>query len=454
MSTLFFEWALLPEGWRPNVRITQRNGRIDQITPHSARQNGDGGGGIALPGMASLHSHSFQRGMAGLAEVRGPAGDSFWTWRQVMYRFLDVLDASDVEAIAAYAFMDMLEGGFTSVGEFHYLHHDVAGAPYANPAEHCERIAAAAAATGIGLTLLPVFYAHGGFGGLPPTQGQRRFISTPDSFLKLVEGARRAVAGLAGANVGIAPHSLRAATPDELAEVVTAPPAGPIHIHIAEQTKEVDDCLAWSGVRPVDWLMDHANVDERWCLIHATHLSAGEVRRIAASGAVAGLCPMTESNLGDGVFSGPDFLAQGGRFGVGTDSNIEITAAGELKQLEYSQRLLLRARNVLAPREGASTGQALYQAAATGGAQAMQRPCAALAVGQMADIVVLDAGHPDLAAATPERFVDAYVFVAGKAAIRDVYVQGQHIVQQGRHPLREAVSRRYVETLRRITATL
>lgn len=454
MSTLFFEWALLPEGWRPNVRLTQLDGQITQILPHSIRQSGDLGGGIALPGLASLHSHSFQRGMAGLAEVRGPAGDSFWTWRQVMYRFLDVLDADDIEAIAAYAFMEMLEGGFTSVGEFHYLHHDISGAPYTNPAEHCERIAAAASATGIGLTLLPVFYAHGGFGGLPPTHGQRRFLTTPDRFLAVVDGACRAVAGLPGARIGIAPHSLRAATPDELAAVVAASPTGPVHIHIAEQTREVDDCLAWSGARPVDWLMDHATVDERWCLIHATHLSAGEVRRIATSGAVAGLCPLTESNLGDGVFSGPDFLAQGGRFGVGTDSNIEIAAAGELKQLEYSQRLLLRARNVLAPCEGASTGQALYQAAVTGGAQAMQRPGAALAVGQIADIVVLEANHPDLAAATPEHFADVYVFVAGKAAIKDVYVQGQHVVQQGRHPLREPVTRRYVETMRRITATL
>ena len=454
MTTLFFDWALMPDGWRADLRLTLHDGVIGEIATGAIRQPGEAGGGIALPGLASLHSHSFQRGMAGLAEIRGPSGDSFWTWRQVMYRFLDVLTADDVEAIAAFAFMEMLEGGFTSVGEFHYLHHDRAGTPYANPAEHCERIAAAASATGIGLTLLPVFYAHGGFGAQPPNEGQRRFVNDPDRFLALVEGARRAVAPLPGANVGIAPHSLRAATPGELATIVAATPHGPVHIHVAEQTKEVDDCIAWSGTRPVDWLMDHAQVDDRWCLIHATHLSAGEVQRIATSRAVAGLCPLTEANLGDGIFSGADFMAQGGRFGVGTDSNIEVTAPGELKQYEYSQRLALRGRNIIAPCVGASTGQHLYECATAGGAQALGRRTGQIATGYDADLVTLDSANPDLAAADPQRFLDAYVFVAGKAAIADVYSRGQRVVAGGRHPLREGITQRYVAPLRRITAAI
>src|SRR5690606_11701310 len=293
-------------------------------------------------GLPNLHSHTFQRGMAGLAETRGPSGDSFWTWRQVMYGFLGALTPEDVEAVAAYAFLEMLEGGFTAVAEFHYLHHGPDGAPYANLAEHCERIAAAAETTGIGLTLLPVFYAQGGFGAQPANEGQRRLLNDPERFAQLLEGARKAVASLPDARVGIAPHSLRAVTPESLAAVLPLAEGGPVHIHIAEQVKEVEDCLAWSGRRPVEWLLDNAPVDGRWCLIHATHLTDAEVGGIARSGAVAGLCPITEANLGDGIFAGVEFAGQGGLYGVGSDSNIEITAPGELRQLEYSQRLALR----------------------------------------------------------------------------------------------------------------
>jgi formiminoglutamate deiminase len=408
--------------------------------------------GIALPGLASLHSHTFQRGMAGLAETRGPQSDSFWSWRQVMYRFLGALTPQDVEAIAAFAFMEMLEGGFTAVAEFHYLHHDRDGRRFANPAELSERIAAAAQETGIGLTLLPSFYAYGGFGAQPAAEGQRRFVNDPDRFIDLVERARRAVSGLPDAVVGIAPHSLRAVTPDTLRTVLAAHPEGPIHIHAAEQVREVEECLAWCGQRPVEWLLAHAGVDRRWCLVHATQMTVEESRALAASGAVAGLCPLTEASLGDGIFDGPTFIAARGRFGVGSDSNIEITAPGELKQLEYSQRLALRARNIFAEREGESTGARLYQDALAGGGQAAGRRIGALAEGFRADIVVLDADHPDLAAVSGDRWLDAYVFVAGKNAVDSVIVGGERVVEKGRHRARETVLARYGATMLRLAS--
>ena len=285
--------------------------------------------------------------MSGLAERRGPGADNFWSWRETMYRFALDMTPDQVEAVAAQAYVEMLEAGFTRVGEFHYLHHAPDGRPYDDVAEMSARIVAAADATRIGLTLLPVFYAHSGFGGAPPGDAQRRFICDLDLYARLVERARGLVRTLDGADLGLAPHSLRAVTPGELEAVGALAPERPLHIHIAEQVAEVDACLAWSGARPVEWLLDHADVGPRWCLIHATHMTPDETRRLAASGAVAGLCPITEANLGDGLFNAPDFVGRGGRFGIGTDSNVQIALADELRLLEYGQRLFHRARNVL-----------------------------------------------------------------------------------------------------------
>lgn len=452
MRRLILDHALLSHGWARNVGLDVEGGTIAAVHPEAGAEGRERIAGIALPGLPNLHSHTFQRGMAGLAETRGPEGDSFWTWRQVMYRFLGSLNPDDVEAIAAFAMMEMLEGGFTALAEFHYLHHDADGRAYADIAELSGRIAAAAQETGMGLTLLPVFYAQGGFGGAAPTEGQRRFINDVEGYARLLDGARKAVAGLDDAVVGIAPHSLRAVTPESLREVVAMAGEGPVHIHIAEQVKEVEDCLAWSGQRPVAWLLDHAPVDRRWCLIHATHLDAREVRGIAGSDAVAGLCPITEANLGDGIFEGVDYLAAGGRFGVGSDSNIEISAPGELKQFEYSQRLRHQARNVLAGHEGQSTGRALYDKALAGGAQALGRRIGTIAAGHRADLVVLDAGHPDLVAVSDDRWIDSYVFVAGKAAIDTVLVAGSPVVRSGRHVKHEAIRARYARVMARILA--
>jgi formiminoglutamate deiminase len=450
MQKLILDQVLLPGGWAKNVAVDIDGGVISAVHPDSSVEGRKRIAGIALPGLPNLHSHTFQRGMAGLAETRGPVGDSFWTWRQVMYRFLGQLTPDDVEAIAAFAMMEMLEGGFTALAEFHYLHHDIDGRPYADVAELAGRIASAAHETGMGLTLLPVFYAQGGFAAAAPTEGQRRFINDVSSFSRLVEGARKAVSGLDDAVVGIAPHSLRAVTPESLSEVLAMRSTGPIHIHVAEQVKEVEDCMTWSGQRPVAWLLDHAPVDERWCLIHATHLDAEETRAMAESGAVAGLCPITEANLGDGIFNGPEYLEARGAFGVGSDSNIEISAPAELKQFEYSQRLKHRARNVLAQSEGQSTGRSLYDGALQGGARALGRKIGAIDVGHRADLVILEQTYPDLASLSGDRWLDSYIFAAGKAAISAVIVGGQQVVSQGRHHKRDAIMTRYKNAITRI----
>lgn len=449
---LFFTHALLPGGWARDVTLTIEDGVITAVADNSSSAGAETVSGVALPGMPNLHSHAFQRGMAGLTELRGETQDSFWTWRQLMYRFIDTLTPDDVEAIAAYAYAEMLEGGFTSVAEFHYLHHDESGAPYGDLAELGARIASACVEAGIGLTLLPVFYHFSGFGGAAPVHGQRRFINDPARFLALLERSREAIRPVADAAIGIAPHSLRAVTPETLGKVLKAVPAGPVHMHVAEQVKEVEDCLAWSGQRPVSWLLDHVDVDQRWVLIHATHLTPDETMGIARAGAVAGLCPLTEANLGDGIFDGPRFIAAGGMFGVGTDSNIEITAPGELKQFEYSQRLHHRIRNAVVRRTGESTGRALYEHALAGGARASGRAIGALAVGKRADIVMLDDTHPDLCGVTGDRWLDATTFVAGTSAISNVYVGGKLVVEGGRHLKRTAITERYRRVVKRLAS--
>ncbi len=452
VEALHFEYALLPGGWAENVRIELDQGAIVSVRADQDAAEAPHVRGAAIPGLPNLHCHAFQRGMAGLAERRGPANDSFWTWRDVMYRFVGRASPDDIEAIAAFAYMEMLERGFTAVGEFHYIHHATDGSPFADIAEMAGRIAAAATETGIGLTLLPAFYAYGGFGGAPPAPGQRRFINTPGQFLRLVERCRSIVASLPSAAVGIAPHSLRAVTPDTLREITDATPDGPIHIHAAEQTREVEDCVAWSGLRPVEWLLDHVKVDQRWCLIHATHMTQTETSRLAASGAVAGLCPLTEASLGDGTFNGEEFLRAGGRFGVGSDSNIEIDAAAELRMLEYSQRLAGRSRNVMTTGEGESTGNRLFTTATLAGAQALSRPIGALEPGRRADIVVLDTDHPDLASTNRERWLDLWIFSAGRSAIRTVYAGGNKVVSEGRHRSRDIIVARYRAALRQLLA--
>ena len=450
MRSLWFETALLNDGWAKAVRMTIDGGLITTLEPDAARTPTDERHGVAVPGLCNVHSHAFQRGMAGLTEYRGPTADNFWTWRELMYRFLDRIAPEDSQAIAAQAYVEMLETGFTRVGEFHYLHHDANGAPYADIAEMAHGIVAAAGDVGIGLTLLPVFYAHGDFDGAAPSPGQRRFLNDPDRFARLFEASRAALAPLPDANLGVAPHSLRAVTPAELAEIRALAPDGPVHIHAAEQTREVDDCVAWSGRRPVEWLLEHAGLDRSWCLIHATHLTAAETQSLAASGAVAGLCPITEANLGDGFFPTRDYLTAGGAFGVGTDSNIQIDPAQELRGLEYAQRLSLRERNVLGSAGRPSTGASLFAGALLGGAQALGQATFGLAVGASADIVTLDPDHLALYGRDGDALLDGWLFAGTPGVVKSVWRAGKRVVENGRHRNAERIGQRYRRTLDRL----
>jgi formiminoglutamate deiminase len=448
---MHFESVLLPDGWAERVRVTIEGGRIASLERDAAPRAGEERAQAVIPGMSNVHSHAFQRGMAGFTEFRGPDADNFWSWRTLMYRFVGRMSPDDLEAISAQAFVEMLESGFTRVGEFHYVHHDTGGHPYANP-ETTERIAAAVSQTGIALTLLPVFYAHGGFGGASPTDGQRRFLLDVPRFARLVEDGRKVIAALPDARLGVAPHSLRAVTPEELALVVALAPAGPIHIHTAEQTGEVEQCIAWSGARPVDWLLDHAPIDARWCLVHATHLTDGEVTRLAASGAVAGFCPVTEANLGDGIAPARPLIAADGAFGIGTDSNVAIGAYEELRQLEYCQRLRDRARNVISHGVVRSTGRVLFDGAVRGGARALGlAPAqAGIAVGAPADFVSLDLGSPALAERRDDALLDSLIFAGGSRCIDAVWRAGVKLVENGRHRARDAVAVSFRAALARV----
>ena len=452
MPQLHVSHALLETGWQRDVLVTIDGRTIAAVAPDTQPPPGaERLAGIAVPGVANVHSHAFQRAMAGLVERRGPEDDSFWTWREVMYRFLAHMTPDDVEAVAAWLHVEMLEAGFTASGEFHYLHNDPAGARYADPAEMGARIAAAAQASGIGLALLPCFYAHGGCGGREPKPGQARFLSDLDSFQRLMESSARHVAAVPGAVLGIAPHSLRAVDAGELHELARLWPSGPIHIHAAEQTAEVEECIAWSGATPVQWLLDSMDIDERWCLIHCTHMTPWESVTLARSGAVAGLCPITEANLGDGIFEAPRFLEAGGRFAIGSDSNVRIALGEELRTLEYGQRLRDRKRNRLGP-AGSSTGRHLFDAARRGGAQALGLASGAIAPGCTADIVILDDAHPALAGRSGDAVLDSWIFAAGDGIVRDVYAGGRRVVSAGRHIRRDALLARFTATMHRLLA--
>ena len=451
--SLFAANALTPEGWRRDVRIDiEAQGTIAAVHDGASGQGAEHAAGPLIPGMPNLHSHAFQRAIAGRTGRAASGGDSFWTWRAAMYAFLDRVDADAFAAIAAQAYVEMLKAGYTRVAEFHYVHHDPGGKPYADPAELARRIVAAATATGIALTLLPVFYAHAGFGGTPAVAGQRRFVHSVATYARVIEALAKDAAR-DGWNLGVAPHSLRAVTPDELAAIVAlVPQRTPIHIHAAEQQGEVDDCVAWSGERPIAWLLDHAGVDSRWCVVHATHMTADETRGLAASAAVAGLAPTTEADLGDGTFAARDYLGAGGAFGVGSDSNTIVDPYAELRQLEWSQRLAHRSRNVLATAiADAPVGLALYAAAARGGARAAGVAAGAIAPGCRADLVVLDATDPALAGHGADTMLDAAIFGPCRKPVRDVMVGGRWVVRDGRHADEEPVLRSYRSAIAEIS---
>lgn len=450
-TTLFASELLTTDGWRDNCRLRLENGRIASIETDVSADAGDERHGAIVPTLANLHSHAFQRGMAGLAEARGSATDDFWSWRETMYRFARRMTPGQLEAVAAQAYMEMLESGFGRVGEFHYLHGDAEGRAYADIGEMSARIAAAAEGTGIALTLLPVFYAHAAFGGAPLRAHQARFGATVESYAKLLARCRDIVAPLAGARVGVAPHSLRAVTAAELEAVVALAGQAPIHIHIAEQVAEVRDCMAWSGTRPVRWLLDHAPVDERWCLVHATHVEADEVAGMAAAGACVGLCPVTEANLGDGIFPLPEYLEAGGLLGVGTDSNVRIDAASELALLEYSQRLSRRLRNIVG-HQGRSTGRALFEHALQGGGKAMGAGRAGIVAGGPADLVSLATRDAALICRGGDTLLDSWIFASARNVVDCVWVNGSKLVEAGCHRRRDVIRRAFGRAMEELCA--
>lgn len=438
MQRIHAKSALLPSGWAKDVALTFADGCITKVEQNILPAAHDELHDIVLAGVGNLHSHAFQRAMAGLVETRGSTADSFWSWRKLMYEFALKMSPDDIEAVAALAYMEMLEAGFTRVGEFHYLHHAPDGQTYDNIAEHATRIAAASAETGIGLTLLPVFYAHAGFCGTAPRVEQRRFTNSLNQFEKLLAASELAIKDLPNTKLGVAPHSLRAVTPEELFELVALAGSKPIHIHIAEQTLEVDDCIKWSGARPVAWLLDHVPVAKNWCLIHATHMDSDETMRMAKTGAIAGLCPITEANLGDGIFNAPTFMAAGGGFGIGSDSNVQISLAAELRQLEYSQRLHNLARNVLAE-TNSSNGRYLYEQAVAGGAASLGVKTG-LAVGNAADMISIDqSAAPYL---QRDNALDHWIFADGNN-VDCVWVAGRKWVQNGKHVRHDFIKTRY-----------
>jgi formimidoylglutamate deiminase len=448
-AKLFAEHALLPSGWARDVLLQwDATGRLLSVAPGSAAGDAPRAAGPVIPGMPNLHSHAFQRAFAGLTEYRGESQDSFWSWRKLMYRFAARITPESLEAIATWLYVEMLEAGYTSVCEFHYVHHDQDGTPYADDATLSLALLRAAQRAGIGITLLPVLYQTSGFGAKPPRADQARFIRSTDNMLSLLEQLAP-IARSQGGVLGLAPHSLRAVPPDSLAAAVQGltalNPRAPIHIHIAEQTQEVEDCIAWSGQRPVQWLLDHAPVDARWCLVHATHMTPGEYAAAAATSAVAGICPTTEANLGDGIFDMPLWLQHGGRWGVGSDSHACVNAAEELLMLEYGQRLSRRQRNVLASATQPEVATAMTLQAVSGGAQASGRAIGGLAVGQQADMVVLDTQHVALHGLPVHSMLSAHVFGSHRtSAIASLWVAGVQRVASGRHSLHDAAAQAFV----------
>lgn len=450
MTVIWAEQALLPEGWADGVRVDLgADGRIASVSADTAPQGQRVG--LLLPAMANLHSHAFQRAMAGLSESRGDQpSDSFWTWRQIMFRFLDHLTPEDIESIAALVQMEMLEAGYATNVEFHYLHHQPGGAAYDDPAEMAARIVAAAQRTGIGLTLLPVHYQFGGLDRRALGPGQVRFGTTPDQFAGLLDASEAALSALPpDAGIGVAPHSLRAVSPEGLQLCAGLRPDRPLHMHLAEQIPEIQEVQAATGQRPVEWLLDHADPDRRWTLIHLTHMTEDETRRLAATGAVAGLCPITEASLGDGIFNGTIWREAGGRLGFGSDSNIRISLSEELRGLEYSQRLRDRGRAILAE-PGRSTGRVLYEAGLEGGALAAGRDTGAIAAGMWGDLLAVGTDNPVMVGRRGDAALDSLIFAGGDGLASEVWAAGRHVVTKGRHIARDRITADYMACIKRL----
>lgn len=454
MQKIKFTKAFLQDQWQDDVTLSINDQGIISALAITGEQSPEIDvelvDGYAMPGLANIHSHAFQRAMAGLAEYTTSGQDSFWTWRDVMYRFAQNLTPEDLYHIARQLYLEMLRAGYTSVAEFHYLHHQRGGLAYADPTEMSQVILRAANDVGINLTLLPVLYMTSGFGGADLNEQQARFAHNVEDYCHLLDGLDKQMTGTSHM-LGAAFHSLRAVPPEAIDAVVQhmnrLNPMAPLHIHIAEQTKEVDDCMAWSGQRPVEWLLNHQALESKWCLIHATHMTEKETADLAKSGAVAGLCPTTEANLGDGIFPLKSYLAQGGHMAIGSDSHISVSPVEELRLLEYGQRLTYQRRNIIATDQQPHTGNRLYGEALKGGACATGVKTGVIEVGRCADIVVLDPASPLLVGTPDQYLLDRYIFSGNQTTVRDVMVAGKWVVRAGHNAKEEEIAESFKRTM-------
>jgi formimidoylglutamate deiminase len=458
MTTLFAPTALLPDGWADNVLIEcDKDGWIVGVDSFKAKPEKDAAteivSGPLVPGMPNVHSHAFQRAMAGLTERGSNKKDNFWSWRETMYHFLSGIEPEDMEALTAQVYVEMLKAGYTSVGEFHYLHHQKDGTPYEDRAAMSRQVVKAALETGIAITHMPVLYAHGGFGEQPPAEGQKRFINTVPELMKIIEALHSEYQNTPQVTIGFAHHSLRAVSPEMLREGTRAVRKllhrAPIHIHAAEQTGEVDGCLAWSKLRPVEWLLENGNVDEFWTFVHCTHMTESETAALAASGVVAGLCPTTEANLGDGVFPLVDFFNAGGRFGIGSDSHVSLNPMEELRWLEYVQRLLHRERTLIKQADNPSVGAVVFERALAGGAQSLGRKTGRIEIGHRADFLVLDQNIPCMTGKIRDHILDTAIFASNENPVKDVMAGGRWVVRNKRHKREEHILERYRQVMQK-----
>ncbi|MGO3406634.1 formimidoylglutamate deiminase [Marinomonas sp.] len=455
LQCFFAERALLPSGWANNVLFSVKNGQFYSLETNStATDKANILSGPVLPTIANVHSHAFQRIMAGAAEVSLNPNDSFWSWRDLMYKIVQKLTPDDAHIIAKQLYIDMLKAGYSQVGEFHYLHHDIGGKHYGQLAEMSNQLIAAADDAGLGLTLLPVLYSHSGFGGQAPNAGQARFIHSTDSYLTLHQACAKTLANHPIHQLGVCFHSLRAVTKPQIDTVLQTLNASfnttsPIHIHIAEQQKEVQDSINWSGQRPVEWLHNEIGLSDRWCLVHATHLTETERQAIASSQAIAGLCPTTEANLGDGIFPAVAFEKEGGRWGIGSDSHVSLSIVEELRTLEYGQRLRDQQRNRLYRPEQTSVGDNLYQQALLGGNQACGVSLG-LAAGNRADFMVLDESQPFMAASDNKDLLNRWLFATNENLVKDVFVAGQQRIKNFHHEHEESSRSAFIRIIKKV----
>jgi len=460
MTKLYAENILIGSQWQSDkTLLINDSGMIQSITT-GKDPSAEVFSGPVIPGMPNCHSHAFQRAFSGYSEYRNfdkngiAAEDSFWSWRDIMYRFVAKMSPEDLHIVAKFLYIEMLKAGYTSVAEFHYLHHQVENRRYDDPAEMSHQVINAADSVGIGMTHLPVLYTYAGFGEQPPSSAQGRFIHQTEDYLQLLELLNKQYSQQRFFKLGIAPHSLRAVSEQQLAEVVSfmrnMDEYAPIHIHISEQTKEVADSLDFYGKRPVEWLLDNHQMDNNWCLIHATHLSESEIRGLANSGAIAGICPTTEANLGDGIFPTKRFLSLDGKLAIGSDSHIAINVADELRLLEYGQRLTSHQRAVLVDQDCSSVGQYLYKKAAMDGANALSQNIGEISVGKRADLVILDRDHPSLFSKSESQILDAAIFSCNQLPVRDVFVGGAKVISEGKHSAQQQTTQQYKKVLAKL----